>query len=72
MGRFVLDAVEIAFVDSRGLECLVEVNEQLMKGGQSLKVCGANETIREILELTDLSSVFEHYADVGSAVRSFL
>ena len=72
LGRFVVDASEIPYVDSRGLEVLKEATEQLSDSGQALRLCGANETVREVLDLTDLSRLFEHYQDVNSAVRSFL
>ena len=72
MGRFVLDASALAYADSKGLETLVEVQEELARAGQSLKLCGLNETLREILDLTELAPRFENYNDVGSAVRSFL
>jgi len=32
----------------------------------------ARETVREILDLTELSPLFEHFEDVNTAVRSFL
>ncbi len=72
LGRVVLDASEIPYTDSRGLEILVEVAGELGQGGQALKLCGANEVLREVFELTGLASAFEHFADVNSAVRSFL
>lgn len=72
LGRFVVDASEIPFVDSRGLEVLKEATDELSESGQALRLCGANETLREVLEVTDLSGLFEHYSDVNSAVRSFL
>ena len=72
LGRYVVDCAEIPFVDSRGLEVLKETTEQLGDGGQALRLCAANETVREVLDVTDLSKLFEHYQDVNSAVRSFL
>ena len=72
MGRFVLDVSGLAYADSKGLETLVEVQEELARAGQSLKLCGLNETLREVLDLTELAPRFESYSDVGSAVRSFL
>lgn len=72
LGRFVVDASAVAFIDSNGLEALVDANDELSKSGQSLKLCGLNETLREVLNLTDLSSLFESFDDVSSAVRSFL
>lgn len=72
LGRFVIDASGIAYTDSRGLEVLVEVSEELAQGGQVLRLCGAAETLREVFDLTEISGLFEHYADVSTAVRSFL
>ena len=72
LGRAVVDASTVPFVDSRGLEVLLEATERLADSGQALKLCGTNETVREVLELTELSDLFEHYEDVNSAVRSFL
>jgi len=72
LGRCVVDATAIQFVDSQGLEALVDANEEVAQTGQSLKLCGVNETIRQVLELTELASQFEYFADVNAAVRSFL
>ncbi|MCP3904443.1 MAG: STAS domain-containing protein [Planctomycetes bacterium] len=72
LGRLVLDASSVPFVDSVALEALLDVTEELGQSGQALKLCGANELIREVLELTGLAPMFEHYADVRSAVRSFM
>ncbi len=72
LGRLVVDATEVAFVDSRGLEVLKEATEDLSRSGQALRVCGANETLREVLDLTGLAGMFEQYQDVMSGVRSFL
>jgi len=72
LGRVVLDATAMPFVDSHGLEALVDAAEQLDEGGQGLRLCGASETLREVLELTELASLFEYYQDVQDATRSFL
>jgi len=72
LGRMVLDASAIAIVDSKGLEMLVEVAHEMARSGQTLKLCGVNETTRQVLELTGLSSQFEYFEDASSAVRSFL
>ena len=72
LGRFVLDLSAVPFVDSLGLEVLVELTEELGKSGQSLRLCAANKTIREVLDLTELTNLFEHFEDANTAVRSFL
>lgn len=72
MGRVVVDASAIPYADSRGLEVLAELTEELGQGGGALKLCGTTETVREALELTELSGLMEHFEDVTTAVRSFL
>lgn len=72
LGRFVLDASDMPFVDSRGLEALVDLTTELNAGGRSLCLCGAGETLREILNLTEQAQSFSLHEDVQSAVRSFL
>jgi anti-anti-sigma factor len=72
LGRIVVDASAIAFVDSRGLEVLAEVSDELASSGLTLKLCGTNETVREVLDLTELAGLFEYYEDDNAAVRSFL
>lgn len=72
LGRFIVDAAAVPYADSRGLEVLLDVHEELARAGQSLKLCGLNETLREVLTLTELSACFEHFEDTGAAVRSFL
>jgi len=72
MGRFIVDMSAVPYVDSAGLEGLLFVSEELGKGGQTLRLCAANKTVREVLELTDLASHFDHFDDANTAVRSFL
>ncbi len=72
LGRFVVDLSAVPFVDSQGLEVLVELTEELGKSGQALRLCSANKTVREVLELTELTPLFEHFEDANTAVRSFL
>ncbi len=72
LGRIVLDVTAVPFLDSRGLEVFLEVTERLNESGAALKLCGVRETVREILELTDLAGFFEFFDDVNSAVRSFI
>ena len=72
MGRFVIDMSAVPFVDSIGLEALVGLSEEMGRSGQTLRLCAANKTVREVLELTDLTSHFDHFEDANTAVRSFL
>ena len=72
MGRLVIDASCIPSVDSQGLESLFDIAEQLAQTGKALKLCGLNDTLQQVIELTGLTSQFEQFEDANSAIRSFL
>jgi anti-anti-sigma factor len=72
LGRVVLDAAGIPFVDSRGLEALLDLSDELGQGGRSLKLSGATAAVREALDLTGVAESLEFYDDPEAAVRSFL
>lgn len=72
LGRIVIDASALYYIDSQGLQSLAEIADELLHSGKGLKLCAANETIQQVIELTGLSPRFEHFEDTNSAVRSFL
>lgn len=71
-GRVVLDMGDVPFVDSKGLETLLDFADRQRSAGQTAKLAGLNETCREIMDLTELLGEFEVFDSVDSAVRSFL
>ena len=72
LGRIIVDASSISYVDSKGLGVLVELSQELGQRGKTLKLCQVNETVRQVIELTGLRPLFEHFEDINTAVRSFL
>lgn len=72
MGRVALDCSMVSHLDSLGLEALVDASETLSDAGQAMRLFGVNETIREVFELTGRAGLFECFADVNAATRSFL
>ncbi len=72
LGRVVVDMSEVPFIDSKGLEALLDISDTLGDSGQALKLCAVNKTVRQIFELTELDSNFDHFDTINSAVRSFL
>jgi len=71
LGRFVLDASEMSYVDSTGLEALVHIAEQLNVFGQVLKVSALSETLSETIRVTQTAESFEPFDQVQDAVRSY-
>ncbi|MBL4809759.1 MAG: STAS domain-containing protein [Phycisphaerales bacterium] len=71
LGRFVLDATELSYVDSAGLEALVDIADKLNAFGQALKICAMGETLAETIRVTQTTGSFEPFDQVQDAVRSY-
>lgn len=72
MGRLVIDLSASAYVDSAGLETLLDLADAMDRCGQTLRLAGVSATVREVMELTGLTHRFEFHQDTNLAVRSFL
>ncbi len=70
--RFVLSMEKVPYIDSRGIEGLVESSESLMGRGGRLRLAGVTATCREALELTGQSEKVDFFDTLQDAVRSFL
>lgn len=72
MGRVVLDFEAVPFVDSVGLEALMDAADETGALGLSLKVCGVAGVVKEALVATGCDAGLEFHADANAAARSFL
>jgi anti-anti-sigma factor len=70
--RFVLDMTDVSFLDSRGIEGIVETADALRSRGGRLRLAATPATCREVLELTGHADRVDFFDDTQSAVRSFL
>lgn len=70
-GRVVLDLAMVPYFDSRGLETVADLGEDMARSARQIKVAAANETVREVFDITGIDAWCEHFSDVSSAVRSF-
>ena len=66
----IIDVSKVTQIDSKGLEVLADATEQLIRSGRALKLVDADETLREILELTELASLFEYSDSVDDTIES--
>ena len=72
MGRLVIDMSAAAYVDSMGLEVLLDLADEMQRCGQTLRLASVSATVREVMDLTGLTNRFEFHHDTNLAVRSFL
>jgi stage II sporulation protein AA (anti-sigma F factor antagonist) len=69
--KVVLDFKQVPFIDSSGLEILVEAQNRLQKKGGGLKIAHPNPVCQDILIATRLADRIEIYSDTEDAGRSF-
>ena len=66
----VLDISEMEFVDSKGLEALLWLQEHCGEQLGQVRLVGASDNVSKILEITRLASRFDSHNDVESAMKS--
>jgi anti-sigma B factor antagonist len=64
-----LDCAQLNFIDSEGIGALVRTWTSTGRG-ERLKLFSLTPRVREILQITGLLKVMEHFDDVGSALQS--
>ena len=69
--RVVLDLDGTERFDSRGLEALLNAQDQVRAAGGDVKIAVASPLNRKILEITRLDQQLEVFESVVDAVRSF-
>ena len=67
----ILNLGEVTYLDSVGLSSLVVGFTSARKAGGDLKLLHLPRGVHQLLQITRLSTVFEVYEDLASAVESF-
>lgn len=69
--EIILDCKALAFLDSKALELLIRVHEDLKKRGGALRMIGLNDVCRDILTATRLINFLNIYKDIHGAIRKW-
>ncbi len=70
--RMVVDLAGVESVDSAGLGGLVLLHMWAEAAGYSLKFASPRPSVRQLLELTNLASVFDAYESVAEAMAAMV
>ncbi|MFY9844682.1 MAG: STAS domain-containing protein [Terriglobales bacterium] len=71
-GRMVVNLGEIDFIDSGGLGELVLTQMWAEAAGYSLRLACPQKSLRDLFEITNLTSVFDVYASVPEAIGAMV
>lgn len=66
----VLNMASVPFVDSLGLECLLDLQQKMNDRLGQVRLTNLDPNVAKILEITRLESSFERFADVAEAVKN--
>jgi len=66
----IVDLSEVQHVDSAGLSALLLGQRQMRLNGGELRLAGLNESIRSLLEITQLNRMFPIFATVPEAINA--
>jgi len=69
--KFLIDFEDAGYVDSSGLGVLVSLSKKIREEGGDLRICGLNEDLRTLFELTKLDTLFDIAEDRGTALDDF-
>ena len=69
--RVILDLGGVSYIDSAGLATLVACYISARKAGGQVKLLNLTKIVRDLLQITRLSTVFEIYDNLEAAQRSF-
>jgi anti-sigma B factor antagonist len=69
--RIVLNLNDVHYIDSSGLGELVKTHTTMHNKGGELKLASLSKRVRDLLEITRLSAVFDIQKDESSAIQSF-
>lgn len=69
--QYVIDLSAVPFMDSSGIAALVNLFKRVRIGAGDVKLCGLQEEVAKIFELTRLNRVFDIFEARTEAVASF-
>jgi anti-sigma B factor antagonist len=69
--KIVLNVANIKYIDSTGLGILVAAHVSAKTQGASVRLCHLSQKFHDILEVTELLTVFDVYDTQSAAVSSF-
>jgi len=69
--KFVIDFTKTGYIDSSGLGVLVSLSKKIREQGGDLRLCGLNEDLQTLFELTKLDTLFAIVRTPEEALAAF-
>ena len=69
--KLLVDFAEVDFVSSAGLRVLLATAKKLGGIGGSLRICGLNEAVNEVFEISGFSTILDVFPSREEALQGF-
>jgi anti-anti-sigma factor len=69
--KLLTDFTKVDFVSSAGLRVLLATAKRLGGSGGSLRICGLNEAVNEVFEISGFSTILEVHPTRDDALQRF-
>ena len=69
--KLVVDFEQVDFVSSAGLRVLLATAKKLGGVGGNLRICGLNEAVNEVFEISGFSTILEVFPTRAEAMQGF-
>jgi anti-anti-sigma factor len=69
--KILLDLAKLDFISSAGLRVLLATAQELKQDGGDLRVCSLNETVKEVFDISGVSTLLTVLYNVAKALSGF-
>ena len=70
-GKILVDFSSLDYISSAGLRVLLSTAKRLGGSGGALKLCGFNETVQEVFEISGFNTIFSVHGNRTEALEGF-
>ncbi len=69
--KILVDFTKLEYISSAGLRVLLVTTKRLGGTGGSMRICGLNETVEEVFEISGFSTIFSVFGTRDEALDGF-
>ena len=69
--KILVDFAALDYISSAGLRVLLATTKRLNAQGGSLRLCGLNETVNEVFEISGFNTIFSVFGERAEALEGF-
>ena len=69
--KLLIDLTNLDYISSSGLRILLATSKKLKPLKGEMKICGLNETVKEVFEISGFTMIFKVFSDLEEARKDF-